>query len=73
MVVHRTALWVLLTAGSIVGALCSVLAERRAARPDRSRPAVERYVFGALTGVGIGMGVATLLLLAAAVLVRLEP
>ena len=73
MAVHRTALWVLLVACSVAGGLYALLAELRAARPDRSRPAAERYVFGAPTGVGIGMGVAALVLLAAAIIVRLEP
>ena len=63
----------LLAACSVAGALYSMITERRAARPDPARPATERYVMGALTGVGFGMGVATLLLLAAALVVRLEP
>jgi len=73
MVVHRTALWVLLIACSIAGGLYALVSEVRAARPDRARPGIERYLFGTLTGVGIGMGVATLVFFAAALIIRLEP
>jgi len=73
MVVHRTALWLLLAACSIVGGLYALLAEHRASGRDFSRQAIERYIVGVLTGVGAGMGVATLLLLAAAIIVRLSP
>jgi hypothetical protein len=73
MVVHRTALWIVLVACSMAGGLYGFASELRAPRPAPARSRFERYLFGTLTGVGIGMGVATLTLFAAAIIVRLEP
>jgi len=73
MVVHLTALWILLVLCSVAGGLYALLSELRASRKDGARSSAERYVFGTLTGVGLGMGVATLVLLAATITVRLEP
>jgi hypothetical protein len=73
MVVNRPALWVLLLACSLAGGVYALYSEIRAPRQGQPRPTNERYVFGILTGVGMGMGVATLVLLAAALIVRLSP
>jgi hypothetical protein len=73
MVVNRPALWVLLLACSLAGGVYALSSEIRAPRRGQPRPTHERYVFGILTGVGMGMGVATLVLLAAALIVRLSP
>jgi hypothetical protein len=73
MILHRTALWVLLVACSVAGGLYALVSEARTARSDGASPRIERYVFGALTGVGVGMCVATVVLFAAAIIVRLEP
>jgi len=73
MAVNRTVLWILLVACSVAGGVYALYSEIRAPRPDQSRPAIERYLFGVLTGVGMGMGVATLVLLAAAIIVRVAP
>jgi hypothetical protein len=73
MIVHRTALWVLLLACSVAGALYALVSELRGPRPDRAQHWIGRCLSGTLTGVGIGMGVATLVLFAAAIIVRLEP
>jgi len=73
MIVHRTALWILLVLCSVAGGLYALASELRAPRSDGARSRVERYLFGTLTGVGMGMSVAALLFLAAAIIVRLEP
>jgi hypothetical protein len=73
MIVHRTALWILLVLCSVAGGLCALASELRATRSDGARSRVERYMFGTLTGVGMGMSVAALVFLAAAIIVRLEP
>jgi len=72
MVVHRTPLWALIGICSVVGAVRFVVGERRSDRVASSIPRAERYVTAALTGVGAGMAVATLILFAAALIVRLE-
>jgi hypothetical protein len=71
MIVHRTALWILLVACSVAGGLWAFMLELRTARSNSARPRIERYMFGILTGVGIGMGVAALVFFAAAIIVRL--
>jgi hypothetical protein len=66
--VDRTWLWILLAGCSLAGAVRWVAAERRG---GAGRPRAERFTVAALTGVGAGMAVATLVLLAAAVVARL--
>ena len=74
MIVHRTSLWIVLVLCSVAGGLYALVSELRATRSDDPRPrTVERYVFGTLTGVGMGMSIAALVFVAAAIIVRLEP
>ena len=72
MIVHRTPLWALIGVCSILGAIRFLVVEGRSDRGAPSIPRAERYVTAALTGVGVGMAVATLILFAAALIVRLE-
>jgi len=72
MVVHRTPLWALIGICSVVGAVRFLVAERRSDRVAPSIPRAERCLTAALTGVGCGMAVATLILFAAALVARLD-
>jgi hypothetical protein len=72
MVVHQTALWVLLIVCSVAGAAYELASASREARADRPHLPLGRYVSSTLTGVGIGMAVASLVLIAVALIVRLE-
>ena len=72
MVVQRTALSVLLLVCSIGGAAFMLRLESRRSAHDRPARRAERLVTATLVGVGIGMSVATLILFAAAVTVRLQ-
>ena len=71
MAVHQTAFWVLLIACSVVGAVWFLGGEIRRSGDRGLLSRVERLVAAGLTGVGFGMSVAALLLLAAALVVRL--
>ena len=72
MAVHQTAFWVLLIACSLVSAVWFLGGEIHRRTGDRGlQSRVERLVMAGLTGVGLGMSVAALLLLAAALVVRL--
>jgi hypothetical protein len=73
MIVHRTAVWALLVACSVAGGLYALVSELRGPRPDGARQRIGRCLSGTLTGVGIGMGVATLVLFTAAIIILLEP
>jgi hypothetical protein len=66
--VERTWLWILLAACALAGGIRWVAAERRGG--DAARPRAERFTVAALTGVGAGMAVASLVLLAAAAVKR---
>ena len=57
MVVHQTALWVLLIACSAVGVCMRAIAIRRTAE-ECLASRVERFVAAALIGVGLGLSVA---------------
>ena len=73
MVVHRTALWILMSASSLMAVAYTLQAAWAAGRGRPLRWRLERYGDAVLTGVGIGLGVAFLVLVAAAVVVRVAP
>jgi len=78
--VHRPALWILIVASSVVGVVCAVTTQLRreyyaSHRTWREAPIalLKTCADAALTGLGLGLAGATVILLVAAVVARITP
>jgi hypothetical protein len=73
LVVHDTAAWLLLAVCSLAGVVQSVGARLRAGGGEIGRLArVGGFADAVLTGLGVGMGAASIVLIAAAIIARLQ-